>query len=74
MCLAGREPAEHVRDGDPHVANARTAAALTGLDRNDVLIIHGANLASFWRERSSVPPGVSVAHDMSGLCSTRSVR
>jgi hypothetical protein len=55
MFLAGREPAEHIRDSDPHVANARTAAALSWLDRNDVLVIHGTNLASFSRERSSLP-------------------
>ena len=53
MGLAGREPAEHIRDGDPHMADASTAAALTWLDRNDVLILHGTNLASFSRERSS---------------------
>jgi hypothetical protein len=54
MGLAGREPAEHICDSDPHVADARTAAAPTWLNRNDVPIIHGANLASFSRERSSV--------------------
>jgi hypothetical protein len=54
MCLAGRKPAKHIRDGDPHVADARTATPLAGLDCDDVLVFHGANLASFSRKRSSV--------------------
>jgi hypothetical protein len=37
------------------MADARTAAALTWLDCNDVPIFHSINLASFSRERSSVP-------------------
>jgi hypothetical protein len=53
MCVAGREPAEHIRDGDPHVADARTATTLARLNRNDVLVLHRANIALFLRERSA---------------------
>ena len=35
------EPTEHVRDCDPHVADARTATTLARLDGNDVLVVHG---------------------------------
>ena len=41
MGLASGEPTKHVRDGNPHVADARTAATLAGLDGNDVLVVHG---------------------------------
>src|SRR6185437_3277797 len=41
--LAGRQPTEHVRDRNPHVADARPAAALTRFDGNDVLVVHGKN-------------------------------
>jgi hypothetical protein len=56
MCPTGREPSKHIRDSDPHVSDARTATALTWLDCNDVLVIHGYHLASFSRERSGVCP------------------
>ena len=35
-----RQPAEHVRDRNPHVADAKAAAAFAGLDRDDVVIVH----------------------------------
>jgi hypothetical protein len=40
MGLAGGEPTEHVRDRDPHMADARPAATLARLGRNDVLVVH----------------------------------
>ena len=40
MGLAGGKPTEYIRNRNPHVADAGTAAALTGVDRNDVLILH----------------------------------
>jgi hypothetical protein len=62
MCVAGREPAEHISDGDPHVADARTATALARLDRNDVLIFHGADIASFSPERSVSADQLELLH------------
>jgi hypothetical protein len=34
------EPAEDVADGDSHPPDARTPAALAGLDRNDLMVAH----------------------------------
>jgi hypothetical protein len=40
VSLASGEPTKYVRDRNPHVADARTAATLAGLDGNDVLVVH----------------------------------
>jgi hypothetical protein len=53
VCPTGREPTDHIRDGDPHMADARTATALARLDRDDVLVFHGASLTLFSREGSA---------------------
>ena len=36
------EPAEHVRDGNSHRSNRRSAAALALFDGDDVLIVHSS--------------------------------
>ena len=36
---AGGEPAEDVGDGDPQAANAGSAAALAGLDGDDLAVV-----------------------------------
>jgi hypothetical protein len=41
MCLACGEPPEHIRNRNPHMANARTTAPLTRLYGNDALVVHG---------------------------------
>jgi hypothetical protein len=40
MIHYGRQPAEHVRHGNPHPANRRSPATLTGFDGDGVLIVH----------------------------------
>jgi hypothetical protein len=39
MTLPGGEPAEHVGYRNPHMADARPAATLARLDRDDVLVV-----------------------------------
>jgi hypothetical protein len=41
MTLPGGEPAEHVGYRNPHMADARPAATLARLDRDDVLVVRG---------------------------------
>jgi hypothetical protein len=48
MGLAGGEPTEHIRDGNPHLPYARATAALTGFDRDNVMVVHCANIALFF--------------------------
>jgi hypothetical protein len=50
--LTGGEPTEHVRDRDPHMADARPAATLARLDRDDVLVVHDREV--------SIDPGFSA--------------
>jgi hypothetical protein len=50
---------EHIRNRNPHVADARTAAALARLDGDDVLVVHGQILASFWARCSKLSPSIS---------------
>lgn len=45
MGLTGSQPTEHIRHGDPHVADAWTPSTLAGLNRSDVSVIHGHRLA-----------------------------
>jgi hypothetical protein len=40
--LASGEPTKHVRNCDPHMADARTSTTLARLNGNDVLVIHGS--------------------------------
>jgi hypothetical protein len=54
MSAAVSKPSKHISDGNSHVADARPAATLARLDRDDLLVIHGANLASFRRWRCSI--------------------
>jgi hypothetical protein len=42
MTLPGGEPAEHVGYRNPHMADARPAATLARLDRDDVLVVRRA--------------------------------
>jgi hypothetical protein len=54
MGLARGEPTEHVRNRNPHVADARTPATLARLDGNDVLVVHGRKssiIPSFVQQR-----------------------
>jgi hypothetical protein len=48
MGLAGGKPAKDVRDGDPHLPYASATAALAGFDRDNVMVIHSINIASFF--------------------------
>ena len=45
MGLASGEPTEHIRNRNPHVADARSAAALARLDGDDVLVVHDNNFS-----------------------------
>jgi hypothetical protein len=49
MSPAVSKPSKHISDGNPHVADARPAATLARLDRDDLLVIHGVNLTAFLR-------------------------
>jgi invasion protein IalB len=51
--LTRGQPAEHISDRNPHIADAGTAAALARLDRDDVLVVHAPLLASFLARRST---------------------
>ena len=48
MALPCGEPAEHVRHRAPHMPDAGPAAALAGVDGDDVPVVHGG-------ERSIIP-------------------
>ena len=62
MGLTSGKPTEHIRHGDPHVPDARTAATLAWLDGYDVLVVHGKKFSIIlgspqqslvaWRTRS----------------------
>ncbi len=41
MGLASGEPTAHIRNRNPHMANARTTAPLTRFYGNDALVVHG---------------------------------
>lgn len=58
MGLAGSEPIEHIRDGNPHVTDARTAAALARLDGIDLLVVHIRKFSILLAQRSNVSPSI----------------
>ena len=64
MGLASGKPAQHIGHRDPHVADARTAAALTRINGYDVLVVDASIIASFQARRSNVPHPAMEALDM----------
>jgi hypothetical protein len=62
VCPTGRETTDHICDGDSHMADTRTATPLAGLDRDDVLVFHGARLTLFFAQgqRAETSPAASA--------------
>ena len=55
MAHAAGQPAEHIRDRDAHSPDARLAAALARLHRDEVLVIHAPTLLHAPRPAKRIP-------------------
>jgi hypothetical protein len=71
MTLPGGEPAEHVGYRNPHMADARPAATLARLDRDDVLVVRrkepSPNLGSAQQRFASIVARKRFPLGLSGL-------
>ena len=69
-----RKPAKHIRNCDPHVADARAATPLARLDGNDFPVVHGMNFSIIGgaaQQRFVMPYVTGARHEAMAAAGTR---